>query len=115
MNNHDVPSYSDSLAKKYLKGITQWIDTLWEESDMLACSKPVRIHCKAGSVSVRLVFETRGKCQDFVVRYKDDGIPYAINSPFHCANTTITVRQSRSIEEREIGKQFVPLWKELCR
>ena len=80
---------------------------------MLACNKPFRIHCKAGSVSVRLAFETQGKSQDFVVRYKDDGIPYAINSPFCCANTTITVRQSRSIEEREIGKQFMPLWKEL--
>ena len=54
--------------EQYLKGITQWIDTLWEESGMLACNKPERIHCKAGSVSVRLVFETRGKCQDFVVR-----------------------------------------------
>ena len=81
---------------------------------MLACKRPERIHCKAGSVSVRLVFETRGKCQDFVVRFKDDGIPYALNSPFCCANTTITVRQSRSIEEREIGKQFVTLWKVLA-
>ena len=99
-------------CEQYIKGITQWIDTLWEESDMLACNKPVRIHCKAGSVSVRLVFETRGKCQDFVGRFKDDGIPFAIHSPFCCANTTITVRQSRSVEDREIGKQFVPLWKE---
>ena len=101
-------------CEQYLKGITQWIDTLWEESDMFARNKLVRIHCKAGSVSVRLVFETRGKCQDFVVRYKDDGIPHAINSLFCFANTTITVRQSRSIEDREIGKQFVPLWKELA-
>ena len=65
-------------------------------------------------MSVRLVFETRGKCQDFVVRYKDDGIPYSINNPFCCANTTITERQSRSIEERDVGKQFKPLWKELA-
>ena len=79
---------------------------------MLACNKPERIHCKAGSVSVRLAFETRGKCQDFVVRHKDDGIPNAINSPFCCASTTVTVRQSRSIEDRAIGKQFMPLWKE---
>ena len=99
-------------CEQYLKGVTQWIDTLWEESGMLACNKPEMIHCKAGSVSVRLAFETRGKCQDFVVRYKDDGIPNAINSPFCCANTTITVRQSRSIEDRAIGKQFMPLWKE---
>ena len=62
-------------CEQYLKGITQWIDTFWEESGMLACNTHFRIHCKAGSVSVRFVFETRGKCQDFVVRHKDDGIP----------------------------------------
>ena len=101
-------------CEQYLKGVTQWIDTLWDESGMLARNKPTRIHCKAGSLSVRLVFDTRGKYQDFVVRYKDDGILYTINSCFCCANTTITVRQSRSIEDREIGKQFVPLWKELA-
>ena len=78
---------------------------------MPAYNKLVRIHCKAGSVSVRLVFETRAKCQDFVARFQDDGITYAIDSPFCCANTTITVRQSKSIEDREIGKQFAPLWR----
>ena len=101
-------------CEQYLKGVTQWIDTLWDESGMLACNKPTKIHCKAGSVSVRLVFEARGKCQDFIVRYKDDGIPETINSCFCCADTTVTVRQSRSNEEREIGKQFKPLWKELA-
>ena len=64
-STEDEPSRSAVLfrfpCEQYLKGITKWIDTLWEESNMLACNKPVRIHCKAGSVSVRLVFETRGK------------------------------------------------------
>ena len=55
-------------CEQYLKGITMWIGTLREECDMLACNKPVRFHCKAGSVSIRLVFETRSKCQDFVAR-----------------------------------------------
>ena len=78
------------LCEQYLKGVTQWIDTLWDESGMLACNKPTRIHFKAGSVSIRLVFETRGKCQDFVVRFEDGGSLHAINSPFCFANTTIT-------------------------
>ena len=81
---------------------------------MPAYIKPVRIHCKASFVSVRLVFETRARCQDFVARYKDDGNPYAIDSPFSCTNTNITVRQSKSFEDREIGKQFAPLWRELA-
>ena len=101
-------------CEQYLKGITKWIDTFWVESNMQACNKPVRIHCKAGSVSVRLVFEIRGKCQDFIARSQDDGITFPINSPFCCTSTTIAVRQSRSIEDREIGKQFAPLWKALA-
>ena len=101
-------------CEQYHKGITKWINNLWEESNMPADNKPVRIHCKAGSVSARLEFETRAKCQDFVARYKDDRIPHEINSPFCCARTTITVRQSKSIEDREIGKQFAPLWRKLA-
>ena len=65
-------------------------------------------------MSARLKFETRTKCQDFVARYKDDGIPYEIDSPFCCAKTTITVRQSQSLEDWEIGKQFAPLWRVLA-
>ena len=81
---------------------------------MPAYNKPVRIHGKAGSVSVSLVFETRAKRQDFIARYLDDGIPCAINSPFCRARTNILVRQSKSNRDREIGKQFSPLWRELA-
>ena len=65
-------------------------------------------------MSVRLVFETRCKCQDFAARYKDDGIPDEIDSPFCSVKTTIAVRQSRSIEDQEISKQFAPLWRVLA-
>ena len=85
MNMHEVPSYYDSLASN-TTGITKWINTLWEESNMPADNRPVTIHCKAVSTSVRLV-------------------------PFCSVKTTITVRQSKSIEEREIGKQFALLWR----
>ena len=50
---------------QYHTGITKWIITLWETSNIPAHNKPVTIHCKAGSVSARLVFETRATCQDF--------------------------------------------------
>ena len=89
---------------------------MWEESNVPAFNKLVRIQCKARSVSVRLFFETRAKCQDYVARYEDDGISYeiAIDSPFCCTNTNVVVRLSKSIEDREIGKQFAPLWKVLA-
>ena len=94
--------------EQYHKGVTKWITSLWEDSNMPAYNKPFRIHCKAGSVMARLVFETRAKCQDVVARYQEDGIPYEIDSPFCCARTTITVRQSKSIEDREIGINLHP-------
>ena len=45
---------------------------------------------------------------------KDDGIPYEVDSPFCSAETTISVRRSNSLEDRDTGKQFVPLWKVLA-
>ena len=50
-----------------------------------------------------------------MARYKDDGIPYEVDSPFCRGRTNITVRQSKSLEDREIGKQFAPLWKVLAK
>ena len=49
-----------------------------------------------------------------MARYKDDGIPYEVDSPFCQGRTNITVRQSKSLEDLEIGKQFAPLWKVLA-
>ena len=64
-------------------------------------------------MSARLVFGTRAKCQDFVARYKDDGIPFEVDSLFCKSRTIITVRQSKSLEDQEIGRQFASLWKVL--
>ena len=57
------------------EGVSAWINNFWATTNVPALSKPTRIHCKTGSLSARLVFETRAKCQDFVARKKDDGIP----------------------------------------
>ena len=84
-------------------GFANWITSVWEKSNIPVSHNPVRIHCKAGSVSARLVFETRAKCQDFVGLYKDGGIPVKLTV---CSKekTTISVRQSKSLEDREIGE-----------
>ena len=101
-------------CEQYHAGITKWINTIWEESNMPTDNRPVTIHRKAGSTSVRLVFESRATCQDIVVRFQEDGIPYEIDSPFCSVKTTITVRQSKSFEDQEIGKQFALLWSVLA-
>ena len=72
-----------------------WINSIWEKSDIPAYDNPVRIHCETGDLSARLVFETRAKCQDFVARYNDDGIPNEFDSPFCHVKTNIAVRQSK--------------------
>ena len=82
-------------CKQYHTGITKWINKLCEEFNMPAFNKLVRNHCKAGSVSLRRVSGTRGKCQDFVARYKGGGIPNGVNSPFCYTNTNNIVRQSK--------------------
>ena len=113
-NMHGVPSYYDSHVSNTTLELRIGSIIFGKIKNIPVCSKPVRIRCKAGSVSARLVFETRAKCQDFVVRYKDDGIPYEIYSTFCCAKTTSSVRQSKALEDREIGKQFAPLWRVLA-
>ena len=65
-------------------------------------------------MSARLVFETRAKCQDLWPDIKMMASRYEIDRPFCCAKTTISVRQSKSLEDREIGKQFAPLWRVLA-
>ena len=93
-NMHGVPSYYDSHVSNTTLELRIGSITFGKKSNIPVCKNPVRIYCKAGSVSARLVFGTRAKSQDFVVRFFDDGIQYEINSPFCCAKTTITVRQS---------------------
>ena len=96
---------------QYLTGVTECINNVLENSGIAPHNRPTRILCKAGSVSARIVFETRAKCQKFVARYKDDGIPHEIDTVLWTSKTTILVRHSRSVEDRETGKQFMPLWK----
>ena len=46
--------------------------------------------------------------KDFAARYKDDGISYAVDS------SVCIFSQSKSIEDREIGRRFAPLWEALA-
>ena len=113
MNMREVPSYYGSRVNKTTLEL-QFGFLFLKNPTCQHFNKPVRIHCKAGSVPARFVFETRAKSQDFVDRYKDDGIPFEIDSRFCNAETVISVRQSRSLEDWEIGKQFAPLWRVLA-
>ena len=91
-------------------GRSTWLNKFFATTNIAAHNMPT-IHCKTGSVSARIVFETRSKCQDFVARFKDDVLPYTVDSPYCRTSATILVCQSKSPEDREIdgyGKFWLP-------
>ena len=98
--------------------ITIWINNLWRKSNMPACNKPVRIQCKAGSVSARFV-KQEPSVRTFWSDLKMIVSPTKLKVHFAKAepisqSASPPVRQSKSVEDREIGKQFPPLCKVLA-
>ena len=58
-------------------GMSAWLHKVLDPSDY-----PQRVHCKRGTKSARIVLNTRAQCQDLVARFKDDGLPHSVSSPF---------------------------------
>ena len=114
MNMREVPSYYDSLANKTTKGLQSGSIRSVKKPTCMPTIGLLQFIVKQVPRRSGFVFESRAKCQDFVVRCKDNGIPNEIDSPFCNTKTAITVRQSKTIEDREIGKQFAPLQRELA-
>ena len=61
MNKREVPYYFDPLASNTSKELRCGSMFFGKNPICHAHNKPVRIHCEAGSVSARFVFETRAK------------------------------------------------------
>ena len=96
MNNHEVASKGSQIGS-----------TTFGKNPICQCARNLsEFIAKEGPCQSCLFFETRAKCQDFVARYEDDGIDNAINRPFSCANTNSMFRQSKSIEDLEIGRHL---------
>ena len=90
-NMHEVPSKFKFHVNNAPLEILIGSITSGATSNMLVYNKPVRIHCKSGGLSARLVFETRAKCLDFEDWYKDDGITNEVGSPFCSVKTNFAV------------------------
>ena len=111
MNNREVPSYFDSLAnntsKQLRSGSIPFGKSLicWHVTNLLGFIAK-QVPCQSG---LFLKHEANVKTLLFDIRMMVFLMQLTV--PSAAPNTTITVRQSRSIEDREIGKQFVPLWK----
>ena len=63
-------------ATVFVRTIPRWsfhvTNGIWEKSNIPAYKKLVRVHCKTGGQSARLVFDTRVECQDFVAHDEDE-------------------------------------------
>ena len=64
-------------CEQCLLGMYAWLEKILDPTD-----QSERVHCKRGTKLDRIVFDTRGKCQDCLARFKDDGLAYSVNSPF---------------------------------
>ena len=111
MNMHEVPSYysfrANSTTLEFLLGsIASGKSPTFQHATSPSGITAKQAPCQSDSYS-----KTRATCLDFVARYKDDGIPYEVDSPLCNVRTNIAVRQSKSLEDREIGKRFAHLWK----
>ena len=89
--------------------MTQWC-VLMAEKDTRCRRSARKSQCKRGLKSARIELSSRSKCQYFVARFKDDGLPYSVHSIFCIPISRIIARRSRSKEWREIGRSFAPLW-----
>ena len=113
MNNREVPFYYDSLANNTTKGsqsgsITFGKNPTCQPSTNLSEFIARQDLCRSG---LFLKHEPNVKTLLLDMRMM---VSLMQLSPFCCANTNIIVRQSKSIEDREIGKQCAPLWRELA-
>ena len=104
MNMHGVPSYDGSYVSN-TTGITKWINNFRENQTFQSIIDPSefiakQVPCRPDSYS---------KQEPNVRTLWPD-----IESILRNAKTNIAVRQSKSFEERKIGKQFEPLWKVLA-
>ena len=89
------------------------VNTSTLECLLPAFNKPTRIHCKTNALSARLVFQTRGKCQDFVARCKDDGIPKKLLVHFAIPVPISWCAIPNHLKIDKIGRRFAPIWKML--
>ena len=108
----EVPSYfSFHACEQIHAGVSTWLDKFFATTNIPASNRPIRIHCKTCSLSARFVFETRAKCKYFVARYKDDGLPYEVDSlfatpvpPYWCANPSHQRTEKLGDGLRHLGK-----------
>ena len=86
-------------CEQFHADVSSWLKKFLPTTDIPASNRLIRIHCKTGSLSARLAFEIRAKCQDFVARKR----------MMWNTSATIMFRQSKSPEDWEIWGRFAPL------
>ena len=114
MNNHEVLSYFAFLANNTSKGLQSGSIHFGKNPICWRVTNMSEFIAKQVPCRSDLFLKHEANAKTLLLDLRMMVFPYEIDSPFCSAKTTITVRQSRSIEDREIGKQFAPLWKVLA-
>ena len=104
MNMREVPSYYDSRANNTTKEL--------QSGSMFSVKKPtclptiglLQLIVKQVPRRSGMYLNLEPNVKILFSDIKDNDIPYEIDNPFCNAKTTITVRQSKKIEDRGIGK-----------
>ena len=102
MNNPVVPFYYDTLANNTTTGLPSGSITFGKNPTCQPTTDLLQFIVKQVPRQSGLYLKHEPNVRTLLL----DIFLYAINSPFHCTNTSIIVRQSKSIEDREIGNNL---------
>ena len=89
-------------CEQYHTGITKWTNTLWEGSSMPAHSKLVTIHAR------------QVPCQPGLYSKQELNVKTLLPDTMMMVSPLKLTVSQKSLDDREIGKQFASLWKVLA-
>ena len=114
MNMREVPSYYGSRANSSTKGLRSGSiifgkHPICQHTTSLSEFIAKQVPCRSG-----LFLNHEANVKTLLLDTKMMVFPMRLTVPFAASKQLLLSRQSRSIEEREIGKQFAPLWRVLA-
>ena len=113
-NKHEASYYYDSHASNISLELRSGSRTSWKKQASHQKTGQARPTVKQVPYRPDSSWKQELSVKKSVVLYMDDGIVYEIDTLLYTSKTTVLVRRSRSIEERESGKQFMTNFELSC-
>ena len=87
--------HDQSAVLSQCHAVSAWLKETLATADMFAADMPVRVHCKTGATSVRLVFSTMTQMPR--VCGKDDGVDSSfVTQCHHCCSPIQVIRRPKN-------------------